>query len=252
MKVQSLLVTLTTMVLSPQAASVFTLPLHLHHDYGAWLIERHQGDRGSHVVTLNAEMAILAENNVKLAAVIRDADLVIPDGAGIVLYLKMRGQTQKRCPGIELAESLMHEAAYRGWQIAFYGGKPDVVERAAESWRQRYPNLQLLVSHGYLTPEEENQWIATLAQAQPQLILVGMGVPRQEFWIHRQRPQCPQSIWMGIGGSFDIWSGLKTRAPRPIQALHLEWLYRLYQEPWRWRRMQALPQFLWRAIWHRS
>jgi N-acetylglucosaminyldiphosphoundecaprenol N-acetyl-beta-D-mannosaminyltransferase len=101
--------------------------------------------------------------------------------------------------------------------------------------------------HGYLKPEDEAAIALTLQRLQPKLILVGMGVPRQEFWIDRHRHLCPQSIWIGVGGSFDIWAGLKVRAPRWIQRAHLEWAYRLYQEPWRWRRMLALPHFAWLA-----
>ena len=77
---------------------------------------------------------------------------------------------------------------------------------------------------------------------------MGLGVPRQEYWIRQHRHLCPHAIWIGVGGSFDIWSGVKTRAPRWLRENHLEWLYRLYQEPWRWRRMLALPQFFLKAL----
>ncbi|HEY9835334.1 MAG TPA: WecB/TagA/CpsF family glycosyltransferase, partial [Vampirovibrionales bacterium] len=76
----------------------------------------------------------------------------------------------------------------------------------------------------------------------------GLGVPRQEFWIRENRHLCPEAIWVGVGGSFDIWSGQKERAPVWLQRLQMEWAYRLYQEPWRWRRMLALPQFAWISL----
>ena len=78
--------------------------------------------------------------------------------------------------------------------------------------------------------------------------MVGLGVPRQEFWIAQHRHLCPQATWIGVGGSFDIWAGIKSRAPVWLRDNHLEWLYRLYQEPWRWRRMMALPEFALKAI----
>lgn len=88
----------------------------------------------------------------------------------------------------------------------------------------------------------------TLKQLQPQVIFVGLGVPRQEFWIAKHRHLCPHAIWVGVGGSFDIWAETKTRAPKWLCDNNLEWVYRLYQEPWRWRRMLALPQFAWCSL----
>ena len=102
--------------------------------------------------------------------------------------------------------------------------------------------------HGYLSAEEQKQWQETLKQNQPRVIFVGLGVPRQEFWIEQHRFLCPNSIWIGVGGSFDIWSGNKSRAPSWLRNNNLEWSYRLYQEPWRWKRMLALPKFFWRSL----
>jgi N-acetylglucosaminyldiphosphoundecaprenol N-acetyl-beta-D-mannosaminyltransferase len=101
---------------------------------------------------------------------------------------------------------------------------------------------------GYHSPETEKILLETLTELQPQVIFVGLGVPRQELWIAKNRTLCPQAIWIGVGGSFDIWSGGKTRAPKWLANNNLEWLYRLYQEPWRWRRMLALPEFLFQAL----
>ena len=83
-----------------------------------------------------------------------------------------------------------------------------------------------------------------LKREQPQVIFVGLGVPRQELWIRQNRHLCPNAIWIGVGGSFDIWAGTKDRAPKWLRENNLEWSYRLYQEPYRWRRMLALPRFL--------
>jgi N-acetylglucosaminyldiphosphoundecaprenol N-acetyl-beta-D-mannosaminyltransferase len=234
----------------PKQFSVLNLPIHLLNDYTSWLMERLERRIGTHVVTLNAEMVMLTEKNPALAETIRQADLVIPDGAGIVIYLLLRGQKQKRCPGIELAESLLKQAGKLGEScpICFYGGAPGVTEKAAQIWRQRVPGLVTIANHGYLSPEQQEEWHDTLKEKQPRLIFVGLGVPRQEFWIRDRRYLCPESIWIGVGGSFDIWAGVKSRAPGWLKDNNLEWLYRLYKEPWRWRRMLALPQFMWRAL----
>ena len=234
--------------------SVLGLPVNLSDNYTHWLLQCLQKDQGVHVVTINAEMAMLAKKDPLVAQIIKEADLVIPDGAGVVLYLKMRGKQQQRCPGIELAQSLIEGLANNGQNnpIALYGGKPGVTEAAATQWRAKLPEVNIITAHGYLSPEEEEAWKNTLKAQQPPLILVGLGVPRQEVWIRENRNLCPQSIWVGVGGSLDIWSGIKSRAPGWLRNNNLEWLYRLYQEPWRWRRMLVLPQFFFTSLFYRS
>ena len=239
---------------APEQFPVLGLPVHLLDDYDHWLGSRLQQRLGSHVVTLNSEMVMQAEGNEALTGIIRQAELVIPDGAGVILYLRLQGQRQQRCPGIELAESLLRQAGEleETCPVFFYGGAPGVAQNAAKVWQQQLPKLAIAgIEHGYLTPEAEQELKVTLKQQQPRLILVGLGVPRQELWIAQHRHLCPQAIWIGVGGSFDIWAGIKSRAPVWLRDNHLEWLYRLYQEPWRWRRMSALPQFALKAIGHR-
>lgn len=239
----------------PKPFSVLGLPVHLLDDYVQWLRARLHEGIGTHIVTLNAEMTVLCEHHRTLADVIHQAELVIPDGAGIVLYLLLQGQKIRRCPGIELAERLLQSSRLElgaSCPVFFYGGAQGVAQKAAEVWQQRVPNLIVAgTQHGYLCPDEEEHLRQTLLQLQPRLILVGLGVPRQELWISQHRDLCPQSTWMGVGGSFDIWAGVKTRAPAWLADNHLEWLYRLYQEPWRWRRMLALPRFAGKALAHR-
>ncbi len=236
----------------PKLFSVLGLPVHVMANYPNWLLERLHSGQGAHVVTLNAEMTMQAEQNQPLAEIIRNAELVIPDGAGVVLYLRLLlQQNVQRAPGIEVAENLLQsiERSRSKAKVFFYGGAPGVAQKATEYWQQQAPELQVVgTSSGYHSPEEEQQLKQTLAQIQPQVILVGLGVPRQEMWIAQNRHLCPQAIWIGVGGSFDIWSGTKTRAPAWLGNNNLEWLYRLYQEPWRWKRMLALPEFAWKAI----
>lgn len=228
--------------------SVMGLPVHQTHNYTDWLLAQLRRGQGAHVVTLNAEMSMQAEHNPALKQVICQADLVIPDGAGVELYFRLKGKSVHRCPGIELAASLL-EHTEPGQSAFFYGGSPGVVDKAAQYWQQRLPRLAIAgTQHGFLTPEEQPAFQERLKQLRPSIIYVGMGVPRQEFWIADHRYLCPQAIWVGVGGSFDIWAGVKTRAPEWMCKNRLEWLYRLYQEPWRWRRMLALPKFAWRAL----
>ncbi len=237
----------------PQA-SVLGLPVHITY-YLSWLTLRLMRHQSVHVVTLNAEMAMTAEKDEALADIIHRAELVIPDGAGVVLYLNLRGHTIKRCPGIELSDLLLQESARQDQPcpVFFYGGKPGVSGEAARVLQQRIPGLTIAATHhGYGTAEEQQQILQALQDLQPAIVLVGLGVPRQEFWIAEHRHLCPQAIWIGVGGSFDIWAGVRTRAPGWLRDNHLEWVYRLYQEPWRWKRMLALPKFAWKAIVYRE
>jgi N-acetylglucosaminyldiphosphoundecaprenol N-acetyl-beta-D-mannosaminyltransferase len=228
-----------------QTFSVLNLPVHLLDDYVGWLYQRLRAKVGTHVVTLNAEMAILTQTDTMLAEIIQKADLVIPDGAGVVLNLRFRGIKHYRCPGIELAESLLYRVGNSSetYSICFFGGSPGVSEQAASIWQAKFPHLKILTNHGYLSEIEQQQWQKTLHREQPRIVFVGLGVPRQEIWIQKHRYLCPNAIWVGVGGSFDIWSGAKNRAPSWLRNNNLEWSYRLYQEPYRWRRMLALPKF---------
>jgi N-acetylglucosaminyldiphosphoundecaprenol N-acetyl-beta-D-mannosaminyltransferase len=173
---------------------------------------------GGQVVTLNAEMTMAALADRSLGEAIEAAKLVIPDGAGVVWALGRQGLRVRRAPGIELAHRLLEHAAAVGWRVALVGASPAVMAQLTTGLRQQLPRLQ------------------------PDLVLVALGVPRQETWISRL-PQRRGGLWMGVGGSFDVWAGTKKRAPRWMGALQVEWLYRLVQEPHRWRRMLALPQF---------
>ncbi len=229
-----------------QVFHILGFPVHLMTDYDQWLSDRVAQAQGTHVVTLNAEMVMQAQQDEHLAAVIHQADLVIPDGAGIVLSLKLRGQQVRRCPGIELAEKLL---SMTDQSVFFFGGAPGVAEDAAARLQQRLPTLKVVgAQNGYLSEAELPLFLNRLQTLNPQIIYVGLGVPRQEFWIAQHRALLPQALWIGVGGSFDIWAERKSRAPGWLKDNHLEWVYRLYQEPWRWRRMLALPRFAWRSL----
>jgi N-acetylglucosaminyldiphosphoundecaprenol N-acetyl-beta-D-mannosaminyltransferase len=199
---------------------------------------------GGQIVTLNAEMTMAARANAELGSAIAAAELVIPDGAGVVWALARQGHRVRRSPGIELARQLLEHAARVGWRVALVGASPAVMETLRQRLPAEIPGLQLaLTIHGFQAPDLWPALEAELCQAQPELVLVALGVPRQETWtqrLHRGQP----GLWMGVGGSFDVWSGQKRRAPAWMGRLQIEWLYRLIQEPSRWRRMLALPAFV--------
>ena len=206
------------------------------------------GRGGGQIVTLNAEMTMAARADRALGAAIAAAQLVIPDGAGVVWALARQGQRVRRSPGIELAWRLLQHAARQQWRVALVGASPEVMAALRQRLAQELPNLPLvLAAHGY---QEPGAWPALeqqLLALQPDLVLVALGVPRQETWtqrVHQGRP----GLWMGVGGSFDVWAGVKTRAPGWMGRFQIEWLFRLIQEPSRWRRMLSLPAFAWQVL----
>lgn len=236
---------------TPATFPVLGLQVNLLDDYLNWLVTRLHQKIGTHVVTLNAEMSMMAMENEALKQTISAAELVIPDGAGVVMYMRLRGRKHQRCPGIELAASLIE---YLGTSdnadlLCFFGGSPGTPEQAARAWQEKFPALSIVTQDGYVSGAAEVEWQQTLQTKKPAVIFVGIGVPRQELWIKENRHLCPNAIWIGVGGSLDIWAGTKERAPEWLRNNNLEWSYRLYQEPWRWRRMLSLPKFFWRSLW---
>jgi N-acetylglucosaminyldiphosphoundecaprenol N-acetyl-beta-D-mannosaminyltransferase len=225
-----------------QRHSVLGLPIDVCRDVLAAALTLH--DRGGgQVVTLNAEMSMAALAQPDLEAVIQDAELVIPDGSGVVGALALQGVRVRRCPGIDLARALLQEAAARQWRVALVGASPQVMAALQVRLTDEIPGLQLvLCCHGFQPAEAWPDLEQHLLALQPDLVLAALGVPRQETWIQRLRQGQP-GLWMGVGGSFDVWSGHKKRAPRWMGTLHIEWLYRLVQEPARWRRMLSLPRY---------
>lgn len=119
-----------------------------------------------------------------------------------------------------------------------------------DHWQKQLPNLPIVgAENGYFDEITEQQILTKISASKPRFIFVALGVPKQELWIAQHRSVCPDAIWMGVGGSFDVWAGVKQRAPQWMGKIHLEWLFRLMQEPWRWRRMLVLPQFVWQVLW---
>lgn len=226
-------------------------PVHLCPDYTGWLMDRLQQGIGTHVVTMNAEIVIQANHDPELASIINKAGLVTPDGAGIIMALKLHQIAQTRCAGIELGQNLLRLASQSeyNYPVFFYGGKPEIVKLAAQTWQTELPNLKIVgIEDGYIDKLEQVRLREQIQRTQPKIILVALGVPRQEQWIRDNFYICPGAIWVGVGGSFDVWSGVKARAPQIFRKLNLEWLYRIAQEPSRWQRALALPKFALLAI----
>jgi N-acetylglucosaminyldiphosphoundecaprenol N-acetyl-beta-D-mannosaminyltransferase len=215
-------------------------PLALEIIEEAW-----RNQRGLHIVTLNAEMVIAAQKDQTLDRIIRHAHLIIPDGSGVVWAMRLHGTKADRLPGIELAQSTLDLAAQKNVKVALIGGKPEVLAKIEATLPIKHPGLKIVAAqNGYFSADEEEELIERVAEAQPELVLVALGVPKQEFFIDKWQQLFPHAVLVGVGGSFDVWAGTVKRAPAVFRKLHLEWFYRLICEPWRFRRMgSALPSF---------
>ena len=198
------------------------------------------------VITLNAEILYRATKEPALLELINRADLVTPDGAGIVWAARKLGRpVPERVTGIDLLQAVACKAPEAGWRLFLYGGEPGVAELAAANLRKKHPGLMIVgTAHGFIPPEEQEQLREQISRSRPHLLLVALGAPRQEFWIRDNLPSLGVPVAIGVGGSFDVIAGLARRAPGWIQKAQLEWLYRLVKEPWRYKRMLALPRFM--------
>jgi N-acetylglucosaminyldiphosphoundecaprenol N-acetyl-beta-D-mannosaminyltransferase len=198
------------------------------------------------IVTLNAEMSMQSQENPALAEVIKACGLVVPDGSGVIWALKRQGVRTPKVAGVDLVRGMAARAAERGHRLFLLGAKPGVAAEAADALVAANPGLVIAgVRDGYFQAADEPALLDEIRQARPDILLVALGVPRQELWIAEHQAALGVPVAMGVGGSFDVFAGRVQRAPELFQKLHLEWLYRLIQEPWRFQRMSAtLPQFV--------
>lgn len=203
---------------------------------------------GGQVVTINPEMIEYGLQHPEFAEILNNADLVIPDGVGIEIGLKIKGYNVPRIMGIEFSRKLLEECAKSNYSVALVGAKPHIVEKAAENLKAEIKNLDIVyVQDGYF--EDDGKILRELREKAPRFVLVALGSPRQEEFIKEARTLLTRSLMIGVGGSFDVWSGEVQRAPEIYQKLGLEWLYRTVKEPWRLKRIfPTLPRFLLRVL----
>ncbi len=208
--------------------------------------------KGGQIVTINPEMIEFALQNPKFADIIKNADLIIPDGVGIEIGLKIKGIKTKRIAGIEFSHELIKKCAKNNFSIALIGAKPHILQKAIENLQKENKNLKIVYSQdGYF--ENRLNVLQELKEKSPQFVLVALGSPKQEEFIADARELLPRSVMIGVGGSFDIWSGEVQRAPVIYQKLGIEWLYRTIKEPKRLNRIfPTLPRFLFRVLFNKK
>ncbi|WIG61727.1 MAG: D-glycero-beta-D-manno-heptose 1-phosphate adenylyltransferase/ D-glycero-beta-D-manno-heptose-7-phosphate kinase [Ktedonobacterales bacterium] len=197
------------------------------------------------IVTLNPEIVMAARRDAALREAIAGADLVVPDGIGVVWAARLRGMPlAERVTGVDLLDAIAGLAAARGWGLYLLGAAPGVAELAGARLREQHPGLRIVgACAGSPVREREGEITARIRASGADLIFVAFGSPAQERWIARTRGELGAAVAVGVGGAFDFLAGRVPRAPGWMRRGGLEWLYRLWREPWRWRRMLALPAF---------
>lgn len=200
------------------------------------------------VITINPEMIENASQNPDFADIINSAELVIPDGIGVEIGLKILGYNVRRIAGIEFSHRMIEECAKNSQSVALVGAKPQIVEKAKENLEKEISGLYITYAHdGYFSNDEEI--INELKIRQPRLVLCALGSPKQEEFIIKAKQVLPNALFVGVGGSFDVWSGVVERAPEIYQKLGLEWLYRTVKEPKRFKRIfPTLPLFVLKVL----
>ena len=198
------------------------------------------------VVTVNTEFVMMAQYDTVFRNIINHAALVVADGIGIVWGTRYIGRpTPERVTGTDTLVEIAKLCVNKDYRLYLLGAASGVAEEAATRLQVLAPGLQIAGTYaGSPAPAEEDAIIERVRTAKADILCVAYGAPAQEIWIARNLSRLPVAVAMGVGGAYDFLSGRQLRAPRAMQSLGLEWLYRLYREPWRWRRMLAIPRFM--------
>ena len=210
-----------------------------------WMDER----RGALIATANAEMIMNATRDEELFEILHSADLVVPDGAGTVWAARHLGhEMPERVAGYDLSQELLRRAPLKNRRVFFFGSAPGVAEKAKQKAEELYPGISVVgVRNGYFSNEEEPEIIQKIRETRPDLLLVALGVPKQEKWLKKHKEALDVPVSIGVGGTLDVMAGTMRRAPVWMQKAKLEWLFRALLQPKRAGRLLALPKFVFRV-----
>jgi N-acetylglucosaminyldiphosphoundecaprenol N-acetyl-beta-D-mannosaminyltransferase len=207
-------------------------------------------DRPHMVVTADAAGMVQTGDNPDLREIFKSADLVTPDSVGILWAARRRRKPiAGRVSGVDMVEKLAQLSANAGHRIFLLGSAPGVAELAAEKLRLKYPGCNIVgTRHGFFPSDSDTLVAQEIATFRPDILLVAMGIPRQERFIRATQSIIKAKVAMGVGGSLDVFSGKARRAPGIIQRMHLEWLWRTLLNPSKFRKAKYLPVFVWRVL----
>lgn len=199
-----------------------------------------------HVITADSSMLVLAQKDAHLRVIIENADLVTPDSAGVLWAAgHLKQPLKSQVPGVVIGEKLCERSAKSGFSLYFLGSAPGVALKAAQIMQLKYPGCNVCgTQDGYFSTDDLDKIVQNIAEAKPDVLLVAMGIPKQEKWIQAHRDRLGASVLIGVGGTLDVLSGTAKRAPRLIQKLKLEWLWRVLSNPSKISKVKLLPTFV--------
>lgn len=214
-----------------------------NHDFVEILKTDSLNHQNRFIVTANPEIVLAARKDEEYQKTIKLADYVIADGIGIIIGGKiLKTPLPERVTGYDTLIALLNFANEYSKKIFLVGAKPEVISKVQANIKKNFPNIKIVGAYdGYF--KDDHQITSAIKKTQPDFVFAALGFPKQEYFIAKYKDLAP-AIWMGVGGSFDVLSGMSKRAPIFWQKHHIEWLYRLIQEPSRIGRMMSLPKYL--------
>jgi N-acetylglucosaminyldiphosphoundecaprenol N-acetyl-beta-D-mannosaminyltransferase len=203
-----------------------------------------------HVITVNPEITMACQKDRSLRSIIDEAGLITADGIGIVAVSRLRGgNLPERVTGYDTLLKLLHSGNEKKWSFYILGADPLTNEKVCEVIREKYPDLLILVRHhGFFNQIEEVKIVKEIGNLKPDILVVALGAPYAERWIHKYKSKLNAKMAIGVGGSLDVIAGRVKETPEIWKRLNLEWLYRLIHQPSRWKRQLILPRFAIRAL----
>ena len=206
--------------------------------------------RPHQIVTVNPEFVMAAQQDAEFRRIINRAALALPDGVGVWWASRRLGHpVPERVPGVDLVVRLAQRSAAKGYRLYFLGAMPGVAERAVAVLEHRFPGVSVVGAYaGSPRPDHDATIVKRVRAQHPDILFVAFGAPTQDHWIARNMERLGVPVCIGVGGAFDYIAGVRPLAPPALRYMGLEWLHRLITQPWRWRRMLALPRFAWRVV----
>lgn len=216
----------------------------------AYLAEAIEAGRPNRVITGNPIMLMVGLEHPDFHRVLATADLVVPDGAGVVWAAnRLKQPVKERVAGFDLMHELLREGDRKSWSAYLLGASPDIIQAAHDNLKAKFPGVRFVgYRDGYFKDSEDEDVIAAIREAKPDMLFVARSTMNQEPWIEKYADALGVPVIMGVGGSFDVVAGKLKRAPAIFRKLNLEWFYRLLQEPSRYKRMLVLPRFALKVI----
>jgi len=241
-------------VASSEKVTLFGIPIdNLNMAEVLDRIEAMIRDGGIHQhVVVNVDKIVKMESNPSLRQTVLDCDLITVDGQPVIWVSRLlQCPIKERVTGVDLFGALMARCAERGLRPYLLGARQEIAAKTVEVLKAKHPKLQLAGwRNGYWTVEEEDKIVHEIVQAKPDMLCIAVGSPKQELFLGKWKQEMGVPFVMGVGGSFDVTAGVLRRAPRWIQRLGLEWLFRLAQEPRRlWRRYLNEDMAFFRLAW---